>query len=66
MPEGTLTPDELAAELGVTTGTLANWRSRGIGPEYLKLTPGRTGRIRYTRAAVDVWQSSRTRTGAAA
>lgn len=32
-----LTPRELAGMLGVTVGTLANWRSYGRGPEYVKL-----------------------------
>ncbi|MCC3653215.1 helix-turn-helix domain-containing protein [Streptomyces sp. S07_1.15] len=60
-----LTPAQAAAEMGVSPQTLANWRWQGIGPAYIKLTPGRGGRIRYTRAAVEAWLRERT-TGAAA
>lgn len=39
-----LTPAEVAARLGVAQGTLANWRSLGTGPGYIKLNGGR---VRY-------------------
>ncbi|MFA3877591.1 helix-turn-helix transcriptional regulator [Streptomyces sp. MMCC 100] len=55
MSEATLTPAELAAELGVSTKTLMNWRWQGTGPRYVKLTPGRSGRIRYRRRDVNAW-----------
>ncbi|RHD71608.1 DNA-binding protein [Olsenella sp. AM30-3LB] len=32
-----LSPADAAGLLGVTTGTLANWRSKGVGPSYCKL-----------------------------
>lgn len=32
-----LTPREVSARLRKDVGTLANWRSKGIGPAYLKL-----------------------------
>lgn len=32
-----LTPNELAAMLGMSVRTLANWRSTGKGPPYLKI-----------------------------
>ncbi len=31
-----LKPDEVAAILGVSKGTLAYWRGQGIGPSYFK------------------------------
>ena len=31
-------PKEAAARLKVTTGTLAKWRMKGIGPRYSKLS----------------------------
>lgn len=54
-----LTPDELAGMLGVKTGTLANWRSYGRGPEYVKLgaepPAGKQDRrrVRYPRKAAE-------------
>ena len=32
-----LTAAETSVRLGVTTGTLANWRCAGAGPDYLKI-----------------------------
>ncbi|MFF9687296.1 helix-turn-helix domain-containing protein [Streptomyces sp. NPDC014623] len=62
-----LTPAQAGQLMGVSPQTLANWRWQGIGPAYIKLTPGRGGRIRYNRAAVEAWMCSRTvETGAAA
>ena len=41
-----------AAEvLGVHHGTLANWRSAGIGPRYERVR----GRIYYSRQAIRQW-----------
>jgi hypothetical protein len=36
MSELHLTPKELAARLRKTVGTLANWRTAGIGPKFIK------------------------------
>ena len=54
-----LTPDEVAAELRVTTKTLRNWRyldrnapaHRRLGPAHVMVG----GRARYTRAALDAY-----------
>ncbi|MCH4858786.1 helix-turn-helix transcriptional regulator [Bifidobacterium pseudocatenulatum] len=48
MSDDLLTPAELAAMLGMSVRTLANWRSTGKGPPYLKIgveppSPIRTG-----------------------
>ncbi|MFJ8191107.1 helix-turn-helix domain-containing protein [Streptomyces sp. NPDC096094] len=61
-----LTPAEAGELMGVSPQTLANWRWLGIGPAYIKLTPGRGGRIRYTRAAVEAWLNERTTAAGAA
>ncbi|MFM2090724.1 MAG: Achromobacter phage Mano, partial [Planctomycetota bacterium] len=54
-PSEYLTPGELVArwknQIGL--GTLANWRSLGNGPKYLKLG----GRILYPRTAVEAWEA---------
>lgn len=49
-----MTANEVADVLGLSTGTLANWRSLGIGPTYLKLG----GRVRYRASNVNAWVSS--------
>lgn len=46
-----LTTDELAELLGLPAKTLADWRSRGIGPPYMKL--GR--HVRYRPSAAEEW-----------
>jgi helix-turn-helix protein len=47
-PSDSADEQEAAVELGVTSGTLATWRSQGRGPIYFKA--GR--RVRYPRAAL--------------
>lgn len=46
-----LTPEHVARALGTTTKTLANWRSRGSGPAYVRVA----GRVYYTRAAYEAY-----------
>lgn len=45
-------PRALAAEWQLTEKTLANWRSQGTGPPFLKISGGV---VRYSRAAVAAW-----------
>jgi hypothetical protein len=47
-----MTEDELAAALKVKAKTLANQRSRRVGPPYHKLSGGI---VRYSRRAVLLW-----------
>lgn len=51
-----LTPAELAKRWGgaVTTGTLANWRSKGSGPSFAKFG----SRVRYPLAKVVAWETA--------
>lgn len=46
-----LNPAEVADLLVVNVRLLAAWRSRGVGPPYVKLG----GRIRYAREDLDAW-----------
>jgi hypothetical protein len=39
--------------------TLAGMRSRGEGPEYIKVTPGKAGRVRYWQKSVREWMNAR-------
>lgn len=56
-------PTEEASRItGVPACTLATWRSRGGGPEFLKLG-GRT--VRYQRRALFTWMAERRRSSTA-
>lgn len=48
-------PKALAAQLGITEGTLAKWRLYGTGPDFIRV--GR--RIAYDPADVAVWLEAR-------
>lgn len=56
-----LTPAELAVMLGMSVRTLANWRSNGRGPKYLKVGPEPPAdrqdrrRVRYERDTAEKW-----------
>jgi predicted DNA-binding transcriptional regulator AlpA len=52
-----LTEDDAAGYLLTSPKTLANWRWRGVGPEYVKLG----GSVRYRPEALDAYIASRTR-----
>lgn len=42
-----LTPQELAGRWRVSEAHLANMRTKGVGPDTVKLSGGQSGRIRY-------------------
>lgn len=48
-----LTPVEVASRLGLSEGTLRNWRvaNRRQGPAFVKTG----GRVRYRESAVEAW-----------
>lgn len=49
-----LTPPEVAEVFSVPEKTLADWRSRGLGPRY-----ARVGRhVRYAAADCEAWAAS--------
>lgn len=56
-----LTPQELSSRWSGTIGvtTLANWRSRGCGPQYVKVG----GRVLYPAAKVAEWEEHNMATG---
>lgn len=49
-----LSPEKLADQLGVATRTLANWRSRGVGPSFVKIA----NRVVYLPDDVKSWLDS--------
>jgi hypothetical protein len=55
-----LTPRQVEEEYGFRVQTLAQWRWMDLGPDYLKLSPGRGGRIKYKRSAIETWLEERT------
>lgn len=50
-----LTAEQLARRWAgiVTTGTLANWRSKRVGPQFVKLR----GRVLYPLDRVTAWEA---------
>jgi hypothetical protein len=59
-PEEHLTPAEVAKLAKLTVGTLATMRCQKRGPDYTKLSPTRSGRVRYKRRDVEAWLNGRT------
>jgi predicted DNA-binding transcriptional regulator AlpA len=55
MTEELLTPRQVEEEYGFRVQTLAQWRWMGLGPDYLKLSPGKGGRIKYRQSAIEAW-----------
>ncbi|GAA2346774.1 helix-turn-helix domain-containing protein [Streptomyces kunmingensis] len=60
MAEQLMTPRQVQAEYGIAPQTLANYRWQGLGPAYVKTTPGKSGRIKYRRSAVESWLDAQT------
>lgn len=55
-----LTPKDVHTDYGFSPQTLANWRWTGTGPDYIKCSPGRGGRIKYRRSAFERWLQEQT------
>jgi predicted site-specific integrase-resolvase len=50
-----MTPPQAAQYRGVGERTLTDWRRRGVGPKYTRLTATEWGRVRYSRREIDCW-----------
>lgn len=50
-----LKASQVAEMMKMAERTLADWRWRGTGPPFTKLSAGRGGRIRYRRSDVEAW-----------
>lgn len=61
-----LTPRQTADLIGVSEGTLANWRWRRFGPPWRKLGPGRGARVRYPKEGAKAWLDAQQGGGEAA
>jgi len=51
-----LTPGEAADKLAISAQTLAHWRVRGSGPEFVHLS---SRCVRYPEASLENWLSER-------
>ncbi len=51
LPSGIITPETLAAYLGVSLSTIYSWNSSGYGPPFVKLG----NLIRYSYEDVELW-----------
>lgn len=58
--DGLLSPKQVHAEYGFSPQTLANWRWMGLGPNFIKTTPTKAGRIRYRRRDIEAYLDSQT------
>ncbi len=55
-PSELLTPDEVAKQMGLSIETLAQWRSQGKGPMYVKIS---RNCVRYRQSDLDGWVAER-------
>jgi len=46
-----------APRIGVSQGTLENWRVQGVGPKFIK-TPGKRGKVLYDPSDIEVWKEA--------
>lgn len=60
MSDVLMTPRQVEAEYGLPVQQLANWRWAGAGPNYIKTTPARSGRVKYRRSAIEQWLNEQT------
>lgn len=55
-----LTNEEAAALLGIKPNTLEIWRTKGKGPEFVKLGETKSAPIRYLRPKIFEWLEQQT------
>ena len=44
-------------QLNIAEGTLENWRTKGLGPRFIK-TPGRRGKVLYDQSDLEAWKAA--------
>lgn len=59
---GLLRTPQAAARLGLNPKTLAQWRWRGCGPQFIRIGDGRHSAIRYRPADLDAYIRGRVAT----
>ena len=50
---------DAAPLVGVSVGTLENWRTQGVGPKFLKISNGRQGKVVYDPDDIAIWRDAR-------
>lgn len=58
-----ISPKRLAKRWDISTKTLANKRSNGTGPAYIKIGEGKGARVRYLFKSVRAFEKARTVNG---
>lgn len=58
-----MTAQDMATFLSADLGLLAKWRSRKVGPPWVKLTDGKSGAVRYPREGLRAYLSARAHAG---
>ncbi|MDV2424529.1 helix-turn-helix domain-containing protein [Corynebacterium curieae] len=51
LKQDAMTAKQVSEQIGLSVATLATWRSRGKGPEFIRIA----GRIYYLNTAVQEW-----------
>jgi predicted DNA-binding transcriptional regulator AlpA len=59
MSEEMLTSRQVAEMCGVSLNTLQKWRSRNVGPKYVKFSGSNASAVRYPRADVERFINAR-------
>lgn len=49
---------QAAPLLGVSPGTLENWRTQGNGPKFIKTATGRRGKVLYDPSDIEAWKAA--------
>lgn len=57
-----LNQKQTANILGISSGSLENWRKEGIGPSYKKIENGKRGRVLYPKSAIVEWLNNTIKT----
>lgn len=57
-----LNQKQTAEILGISSGSLENWRREGVGPNYKKIENGKRGRILYPKSAIVDWLNQTVKT----
>lgn len=57
-----LNQKQTADILGISSGSLENWRKEGIGPSYKKIENGKRGRVLYPKTAIVEWLNNTIKT----
>lgn len=58
-PDELLKPPTVSDMVKLAPRTLSDMRWKGTGPAFIKLSPGKGGRIRYRRRDVESWLQER-------